>query len=273
MGIPRSSDLGGQGKGIPRKPVMPSENKNGETVRKAAERPVEQPQTGAKQPSRRFTDEQLAQIRREQIRRQRLAEQKGSQQGQQPQPQRAAAPSSSSNGNNKTAQPQRKTERTSVAENRNIEKSRVESNKNRRDSTEQARKSKPRAATPVPSSVNEDIDDGYAIDPKTGKKYKKLPNVPKDVVRADKKSGGLSLEQLRNSIPEADFDLDDLNGAADLFLAHLRVPPDKEEMKRLREERLRRAKKQNAEYEDVAEALDEKYGSLEPDPDEVWNGE
>lgn len=265
MGIPRSSDLSGQGKGIPRKPVMPSENKNGESVRKEAEKPVKQPQTGVKQPSQRFTDEQLAQIRREQIRRQRLAEQKSFEQGQQRQNRQ-----SPSQGGNNNAQPQRKTERTSVAENRNVEKSRVESNKNRRDNTEQARNSKPRAFTP--SHTAEDIDDGYAIDPKTGKKYKKLPNVPKDVVRADKKSGGLSLEQLRNSIPEADFDLDDLNGAADIFLAHLRVPPDKDEMKRLREERLKRARMQNAEYENTAEALDEEYGSLEPDPDEVWNG-
>lgn len=269
MGIPRSSDLSGQGKGIPRKPVMPSENKNGETVRQAAEKPVERQETSVKQPSQRFTDEQLAQIRREQIRRQRLAEQKGSQQGQQQQS--ATRPSSSGNGNNNPAQPQRRRERTSVEANQNVEKNGAGNNTNRRNSVEQARKSRPKAATP--SSVNEDIDDGYAIDPKTGKRYKKLPTVPKDVVRADKKSGGLSLEQLRNSIPEADFDLDDLNGAADMFLAHLRVPPDKEEMKRLREERLRRAKMQNAEYENTAEALDEKYGSLEPDPDEVWNGE
>lgn len=269
MGIPRSSDLGGQGKGIPRKPVMPSEKNIDENMRKDAKRPAERQPTGANQPPRRFTDEQLAQIRREQIRRQRLAEQKGSQQGQQPQ--RAATPSSSSNGNNKTAQPQRKRERTPVEVNQNVERSGAGNNTNRRNSVEQARKSKPKAATP--SSVNEDIDDGYAIDPKTGKRYKKLPNVPKDVVRADKKSGGLSLEQLRNSIPEADFDLDDLNGAADMFLAHLRVPPDKDEMKKLREERLRRAKKQSAEYEDMAEELEEKYGSLEPDPDEVWNGE
>lgn len=115
-------------------------------------------------------------------------------------------------------------------------------------------------------------NDEYAIDPVTGVKYKKLPAASKDVIRADKKSGGLGIEQLRNMIPEADFDLNDLDGAANSFLAHLRVPPDKEEMKRLREEKIARAKAQNDEYKQKETELEEKYGSLEADPDEVWNG-
>lgn len=121
-------------------------------------------------------------------------------------------------------------------------------------------------------SHDDNSNDEYTIDPVTGVKYKKLPAASKDVIRADKKSGGLGIEQLRNMIPEADFDLNDLDGAANSFLAHLRVPPDKEEMKRLREEKIARAKAQNDEYKQKETELEEKYGSLEADPDEVWNG-
>ena len=53
------------------------------------------------------------------------------------------------------------------------------------------------------------------------------------------------------------------------FLGNLRVPPDKDEQKRLREARAQRMKAQEEAYKKNAEKLDEKYGSLEPDdPDD-----
>ena len=45
-----------------------------------------------------------------------------------------------------------------------------------------------------------------------------------------------------------DMDIDDLSGEADRFLAHLRIPPNKEEMQRLRDERRRRAMESTREY-------------------------
>lgn len=118
-----------------------------------------------------------------------------------------------------------------------------------------------------------EIPEGYAVDPVTGIRYKKLPAATREILRADKKSGGLSIEQMRTMIGEAeDFNLDDLNGAADMFLGHLRIAPDKEEIQRLRDEKIAQAKKQNSEYGEVQERLNEKLGDLEPNPDEVWKG-
>lgn len=101
------------------------------------------------------------------------------------------------------------------------------------------RKPKTTASKPKKPVVTEPVstgsEDGWAIDPKTGKKYRKLP---KTVMGND----GRPLLQIE------DFNLDDLTGEAEMFLAHLRVPPDKEEQKRLRELKIQQARKQNAEY-------------------------
>jgi hypothetical protein len=112
----------------------------------------------------------------------------------------------------------------------------------------------PKAA---PAPQDEILDDGWVIDVETGKRFKQLKGYKRGVMKhstAVIKAGGLTLDQLRTAVDEEpDFDLDNLNGAANTFLSHLRVPLDKEEQKRLREER---AKRQRA-YDEAASRVEE----------------
>lgn len=107
-------------------------------------------------------------------------------------------------------------------------------------------------ATPSANESNDEIPVGYTRDEETGKIYKELEGYKPGVMKHSAKvikSGGFTLDQLRKvTSVDPDFNLDDLNGSADTFLAHLRVPLDKEAQARLREER---AKKEKA-YEAAA---------------------
>lgn len=102
------------------------------------------------------------------------------------------------------------------------------------------------APEPQPPAVIEEDEEGWVVDPVTGKRHKELTGYKKGVMHSSAKiikAGGLTLQQLRLAVEEdKDFDLDDLNGSAETFLSHLRVPPNKEEQKRLMEERARRQK-------------------------------
>lgn len=62
-------------------------------------------------------------------------------------------------------------------------------------------------------------------DSKTGILYKMIPKV--------------KVVDGRPELAINNFDIDDLQGEANTYLSHLRVPPDREEMKRLRLERER----------------------------------
>ena len=102
-----------------------------------------------------------------------------------------------------------------------------------------------------------DSDDSWRVDPKTGKKYKLMPGF-KNIDKMTKSSikniaaNGASMETLRTLVDEdPDFSLDDLNGSADTFLSHLRVPPDKEEQAKLIAER----KARQEAYDRLAEEL------------------
>lgn len=119
------------------------------------------------------------------------------------------------------------------------------------------------------------VEEGYAIDEKTGVKYKVLPGAKPEAVKkfnSMKKADidNLTFSSMKYFFTEAeDFDIEDLNNTAQDFLGHLRIPPDKDEQKRLREARAQRMKAQEEAYKKNAEKLDEKYGSLEPDdPDD-----
>lgn len=114
---------------------------------------------------------------------------------------------------------------------------------------------KPRSeGLPLPPSPTKEVpksreeDRGWRVDPKTGKKYKVLAKNSPDAVKSAKNGEGLTLDQLfKYTEDDPDFNLDDLNGSAETFLAHLRVPPSPEELKKLRAERearLRRAEAQ-----------------------------
>lgn len=83
----------------------------------------------------------------------------------------------------------------------------------------------------------------WGIDAKTGKKFRVLPSADPELIKANKASNGagVPLEMLQQFHEEIDDFDDDLNKAADLFLAHLRVPPSPEEMEQARQERIRKA--------------------------------
>lgn len=120
----------------------------------------------------------------------------------------------------------------------------------------QAPKTTHRATAPVGSTAQtapatgstglseSELEDGWAIDEETGKKYKVIGGYKPGVMQHSKaiiKAGGFHLDQLKKIYEvDEDFDMDDLNGSAETFLAHLRVPPSKEEQLKLREERARR---------------------------------
>lgn len=123
--------------------------------------------------------------------------------------------------------------------------------------------SSPAPSKPVSKKSDPEEDDGWRVDPKTGKRYKQLRMSSKEAIAASKKNknSGLTLEQARQLIAEEeDFDADDLNSAANTFLAHLRVPPSKDELEKLRQERIKKMRKQSSEYKNVQENLSDKYG-------------
>lgn len=102
----------------------------------------------------------------------------------------------------------------------------------------------------------EDLPPGWAIDPKTGKKYKQLASANPEAIKAFKASNGkgLSVEELmRYTADDDDFDLDDLNGSAETFLAHLRVPVPKEEIEAARKAQAARRRAAAARAQDQLE--------------------
>lgn len=104
----------------------------------------------------------------------------------------------------------------------------------------------PRVEETTERQVEEELPEGWAIDKKTGKKYKLLPKTQYD-------DDGLPMLQVE------DFDDLNLNNEAERFLAHLRVAPDREEQKRLREKRAQMQKESNKKYTKITQELSEKY--------------
>lgn len=91
------------------------------------------------------------------------------------------------------------------------------------------------------------------VDPKTGIPYYEIP---KTKMGSDGKP-----------LLEIDIDIYDLNGEAEAFMAHLRVPPSKEEREALLAKRAEMAKQQRLEKEENDKELENKYGSLEQEVD------
>lgn len=82
-------------------------------------------------------------------------------------------------------------------------------------------------------------DDGWRIDKKTGKRYKLLAAATPEMIKANKSNhnSGLGIDEARKLIPlDKDFDVDDLDSAADIFMSHLRVPPSKDELRQARDD-------------------------------------
>lgn len=98
------------------------------------------------------------------------------------------------------------------------------------------------------NEFSDEVKGKIQVDPKTGLSYETLPSASPEALKAFKRAGseGLSLSQLRSLTERVEgFDIDDMNSMAERFLPHLRVPPDKEEMRRLRAKKAQMQKEQD----------------------------
>lgn len=91
------------------------------------------------------------------------------------------------------------------------------------------------------------------IDPKTGLAYYAIPKT---------KMGGDGRPVL-----EIDINIDDLNGEAEAFMAHLRVAPSKKEREEILRKKAELAKEQKEAKAIADQELESKYGSLEQEVD------
>lgn len=111
--------------------------------------------------------------------------------------------------------------------------------------------------TPGRKQRQVDEDPRFVVDPKTGVKYKKLAQTPKEAIKAFKENKNMGISDLSNLIKidedwqriEA-FGGEGLNDAASLFLGHLRVPPDEREMEEIRRRKAMELRRQQREYDD-----------------------
>ena len=109
----------------------------------------------------------------------------------------------------------------------------------------------------------------WVTDPKTGVRYKAMTPTPPDVLQSMKravKGAGFSISDM-SMIPKEEefehidaFNGNDLNKVAKVFLGHLKVPPNEEELKRLRQEYAERQRKSEQEYESIMQEISDKRG-------------
>lgn len=122
--------------------------------------------------------------------------------------------------------------------------------------------------------IEEEDTTEWALDPKTGKRYKALPSTPKEAIAAYKKTRGAGLsksEMMAFIQTQDDFNIDDLNGTAETFMAHLRVPPSAEEREEILRKRAELIQKQKAERAALDEELNDKEGTLEEPEADPFN--
>lgn len=121
--------------------------------------------------------------------------------------------------------------------------------------------------TPV---KNEEVEDEYAIDPETGVRYKKLFSLDPDYTKEFSRSKGKTIMPWK-AVPDVeDFDVNDLNSAADLFMGHMRVAPSKEEIEELRRRYTEQQRQKDKAYSELAEELS-KDDPTEEDLEEELN--
>lgn len=122
--------------------------------------------------------------------------------------------------------------------------------------------------------LEDDDSNQWAVDPKTGKRYKTLAATPKEALAAYKrtKGGGFTIAEMQALVGvQEDFDIDDLNGTAETFMAHLRVPPSPEEREEILRKRAELVQKQKAERAALDEELNDKEGTLEEPESDPFN--
>lgn len=118
-------------------------------------------------------------------------------------------------------------------------------------------------------SEAQNAEDNWSVDPKTGKRYKQIKATPKEAIKAYGKTNGRGLskeEMLRYIEVEGDFDIDDLNNTAETFMAHLRVPPSKEEQQEILRKKSELAEKRRRERQELDDELNASEGVI-PEPE------
>lgn len=113
-------------------------------------------------------------------------------------------------------------------------------------------------------------DGNWVTDPKTGERYQQLPQASREAIRAYKgtKGAGFTLDEMKRFVGiQQDFDIDDLNGTAQTFMAHLRVPPSKEEQEAILRRKAELAEEQRRKRAEMDQELNAKEGILE-EPEE-----
>lgn len=113
---------------------------------------------------------------------------------------------------------------------------------------------------------NDPEEEGWGYDPKTGKRYRLLATTPKEAVAAYRKTrgAGFTLGEMQALVAvQEGFDIDDLNGTAETFMAHLRVPPSPEEREEILRKKAEIAQRQRAERDSLNQELNEREGVLE----------
>lgn len=153
--------------------------------------------------------------------------------------------------------------------------------------SQEARKASPQETVAAPRSAEapqpvqtDELPDELAVgapgegnwvtDPKTGERYQQLPQASREAVRAYKgtKGAGFTLDEMKRFVGiQQDFDIDDLNGTAQTFMAHLRVPPSKEEQEAILRRKAELAEEQRRKRAEMDQELNAKEGILE-EPEE-----
>jgi len=116
------------------------------------------------------------------------------------------------------------------------------------------------------------LDGDWVTDAKTGKRYKRLPQASREAVRAYKgtKGAGFTLDEMKRFVGfQENFDIDDLNGTAELFMPpRLRTPPSKEEQEAILRRKAQLAEEQRAKRAEIDQELNASEGILdEPEVD------
>lgn len=106
------------------------------------------------------------------------------------------------------------------------------------------------------SDSNNVVEEGFVVDKRTGKRHKEI-----NKIKARDLNSISSLMEYMEEHPEEMKDFDgfgNMRASADLFMSHLRVPPNKEEQKRLLEEKAEQIRKQNKKWKKEQEEIDSK---------------
>ena len=121
----------------------------------------------------------------------------------------------------------------------------------------------PEGASVSDAPAFEALEEEWETDPRTGKRYRKMPATEWTSTKDGGRSGFMSVSHFSDDDMLSAFDGTSMNLAAESFLAHLRVPPDKKEQERLRREKAELKKAQDAAYQRSLQATSDEDATPE----------